>query len=186
MIYFNNFRLTSSLSVLVLLGCIVLMSSCRKEFDIIETMGMAPVYINKSDLIVESQPPREFGELGHIVVIGDILLINELYTGIHVVDNSDQGNPVNIAFWAITGNLEFTVTGDLLYADNSLDLYTIDISNIFEIELVSTQENIYSVPESQQFFPRNHRGYFECVNPELGIVIDWEEKFLVDPKCRRP
>lgn len=175
----------------IYLGCLAMLlslafiSSCRySEFEEVEVDGLAPVYIEYSELKVKSESPREFGELGKIVVIDTILLINELYKGIHVVNNADAGNPVGLVFWNITGNIDFTVAGDLLYADNSLDLYTIDISDIYNIQLLNTTENIYQTPQSEQFYPVGYDGYFECVNPERGIVIDWEEKFLIDPKCR--
>lgn len=175
----------STLGLLVVMFCVFFISSCRySEFDNVDVDGLAPVYIAYDELKVESEAPREFGELGKIVVIDTILLINELYKGIHVVNNSNPGSPVGIVFWHISGNVDFTVSGDLLYADNSLDLYTIDISDIYNIKLVSTTENIYMTPQSEQFYPVGYDGYFECVDPDRGIVIDWEDRFLIDPKCR--
>jgi len=166
-----------SLMLVALFGCV------PEPDEIIEIDGLAPVYILKSELVIESAPPRDFGELGKIVVIDSILLINEKYEGIHVVDNSRPGNPKNIAFWHISGNVDFTVTGDLLYADNSLDLYSIDISDIYNIKLITTTENIYQTPQSEQYYPPNYAGYFECVDANKGIVIDWIDKFLIDPRC---
>jgi len=164
---------------------LLLLSSCDySEFEIVETDGLAPVYINRDNLKVESESPRELGDLGKIVVIDSFLLVNELYKGIHVINNSNPGSPIGLVFWHISGNIDFTVTGDLLYADNSLDLYTIDISDIYNIQLLNTTENIYQTPQSEQYYPVGYLGYFECVDSEKGIVVDWEEKFLIDPKCR--
>lgn len=171
--------------MMALLFSLAFVGSCRySEFETVETDGLSPVYIEYSELKVESEPPREFGELGKIVVIDTILLVNERYKGIHVINNAVAGAPVGLVFWNITGNVDFTVTGDLLYADNSLDLYTIDISDIHNIKLINTTENIYMTPQSEQFYPVGYEGYFECVDADKGIVIDWEEKFLIDPKCR--
>lgn len=184
----NNTEYSTSISIrcLVFLSIVLIGVSCGKydRFEIVETDGLTPVYLSPNDFRVSSAEPKEFDDLGKIVVTDSILLINERFEGIHVVDNSDPGNPVNIAFWDIPGNIDFTVTGNILYADNSLDLYTIDISDIHDIKMIARTENIYQTPQSEQFYPSDYEGYFECVDAEKGIVIDWIDKFLVDPKCR--
>ena len=85
-------------------------------------------------------------------------------------------------FWQIPGNIDFTIAGDVLYADNTRDLYVIDIADIDSIQVLNHIENIYQTPSSEQYFPRDYFGAFECVDIAEGIVIDWELTNLFKPK----
>jgi len=151
----------------------------------VEITGLKPVYLALEEIEVKSEAPRAFDQLGKIVYIDPILLINEHLKGIHVLDNSNPENPEPIAFWSIPGNVDFTVTGDFLYADNSWNLLVIDITDIQAIQLLSTLENFYQRPQTEQLYPRDYSGFFECVDVSKGIVVEWEEELLLDPKCWR-
>lgn len=162
--------------------------SCTPEEEekIGEHWGVRPIYLNVDALNpVMTLPPREFEDLGQIVTAGDFIYINERYEGIHVIDNSDPNNPTTLYFWQIQGNLDFTVSGNRLYTDNGFDLYTIDISDPSSIILLSTVENIYGQTGNTEMFPTNYSGFFECVDPALGIVVEWERALLDNPRCER-
>ena len=150
----------------------------------IERIGMKPIYAKSLDATnVKSLLPQEFQKLGKIVSTGTSLFINDLLQGIHVVDIKDPANPIKIGFLSITGNVDFTIEGSLLYADNSKDLYVIDIKDIHDIKVLNTVANIYNKSQSDQLIPPDHSGFFECVDESMGIVIGWEEQLLSDPKC---
>ena len=99
-------------------------------------------------------------------------------------DNTDLSNPIKTYFWNIPGNTEFSIVGNELFADNSRHLIVLDISDKSDIQYVSHVEDVYTEDRQNENFPDNYFGWFECVDFEKGIVIDWEEAFLEDANCR--
>ncbi|HHH54255.1 MAG TPA: hypothetical protein ENK91_11395 [Bacteroidetes bacterium] len=166
----------------VLFFLAAIFSSCDKETVTIE--GMAPVYIDPLDFtMIKSIEAQPFEDLGKIVYDGKFIFINEKFKGIHIVDNTDPSNPKNIRFLQIPGNTQFTITNNILYADNSIHLLVIDISNIYDIKVLNYVENVYLTDDSDDYYPPDYNGYFECVDKKKGIVVGWEKKLIVDPLC---
>jgi len=166
---------------------IFLSSSCYEESEPnnFSVTGMKPIYIDKASVgTAESEPAREFDNLGKIVTSGPYIYITEVGAGIHVLDNTDPTNPQTVHFWSIPGNKNFTIKDDILYADNSYDLLTVDIAKPDQIKLLHRSKDFYGIdPENN--FPAGYFGFFECVDRSKGAVIDWEEVVLMNPKCRR-
>lgn len=161
--------------------------SCEDPVELPDSnvTGMKPIYqILSDDLIVEALDARPFNDLGKIVSRGSYIYINEKFKGIHVIDNTNPRRPVSKYFWQVEGNIDFTLKGQFLYAENSKDLLTIDISDPANIVLQSKIENIYKNLNGL-VFPPNYFGPFECVDSSKGIVVDWEMATLLNPKCRR-
>ena len=71
----------------------------------------------------------------------------------------------------------------MLYANNLNDLVTLDISDINDIRLVNRLENAFEQEVIDGIFPSGFSGFFECADPEKGIVIGWEERLLTRPQC---
>lgn len=159
-------------------------SSCIEvEPMIIE--GMSPVYISATDFsTVKSENAKEFENLGNIVNVDDFIFLNELNKGIHVIDNSDPSNPINLYFWSIPGNSEFTIEKDILYADNGIHLLVIDIKDFSNIKVLNFIKDLYFDTPPSLPKPNDYIGYFECVDKAKGIHIDWQMKSLVDPLCK--
>lgn len=107
-------------------GC--LKDSCQ---DVVTYYNQVPVYKTieqiRQDIGVE--PARELVRPGKIYFYNNYVFINEQREGIHVIDNADPSNPVQLAFISIPGNVDMAVQGNILYADNFIDLLAIDISN---------------------------------------------------------
>lgn len=158
--------------------------SCYKKEPLIVD-GKTPIYISATDFSkVKSEEPRIFTNLGNIVIQGNFLFINEKRKGIHVIDNTDPNNPITVAFLNIPGNTEFNITGNYLYADNSIHLLTIDITDIHNIDVKSYTKNIFlnlEVLDPRPPFP--YIGYFYCVDKELGVHVGWKDIELIDPIC---
>ncbi len=89
---------------------------------------------------VQAESPRSLRNPGKIYAIGQYLLINERNEGIHVIDNSNPAAPTPVVFWKIDGNVDMAIAGNYLYADQYVDLLTIDISNLQQPSLVCTQQ----------------------------------------------
>jgi len=170
---------------------ICFLSSCIPEPQPTElnTRGKQAIYLQKSELgEVSSSEPLPFSNLGKIVSSDDYIYINEKHEGIHVIDNTNPSNPFSVHFWTINGNIDFTIDGQFLYADDGFNLLTIDISDPGDIQVLSKIEDIYigldGLPTNSSLFPPDYFGLFECVDPAKGIVIDWQFADLINPKCR--
>ncbi len=106
-----------------------------------------PVYKAPAEFRVDikAEAPRALKQPGKMYYIGNYLLINELHEGIHVIDNSDPSNPKQVAFWVIPGNVDMAVRDHYLYADQYVDLLSIDISDIQNPQLVCRTENVFQL-----------------------------------------
>ena len=161
----------------------VALMSCDKET--VYYKGMSPEYIPSTDFsLIKSVPPRPFEDLGKIVYVNDYIFVNEKWKGIHVIDNKIPEKAKSIRFFEIPGNTEFTVKGTILYADNSVHLLVIDISDINNIKVLNYIENLYLDTPVKNPVPPDYKGYFECVDKSKGIFTNkWEQKLLEDPQC---
>ena len=73
--------------------------------------------------------PVEIDTTGKIYVKDNYIYINELYDGIHVINDTNPSSPQRIAFIPIPGDVDIAIKDTTLYADSYVDLVTIDISN---------------------------------------------------------
>lgn len=126
-----------------------------------------PVYTSFEELrsSVALKENRPINQAGKIYLINDHLLINEPNEGIHIIDNKDPENPVNIGFINIPGNFDMAAVDGFLYADSYVDLVIIDIS-----DLANPQE----IKRIEEVFP-NYNSYGYYASAEEGVVTDWVE-----------
>jgi hypothetical protein len=146
------------------IGLAVTLHSCLRD-DCSSTrtfIRFDPVYKTAAECRVgiSVQAPTELRNPGKLYLAGQYLFINEKNEGIHVIDNADPANPKQIAFWSIPGNVDIAIRGQYLYADQYIDLLTIDISDMQNPQLVCRTE------EAFQLF-----GF----DPQLGYLINYEQ-----------
>lgn len=164
------------------LSTVLLVTSCTK--DPIVRDGMKPLYLSFEDFSrLKSSTPLPFGDLGKIITAGKYIFINERWKGIHVIDNTNPNSPVQVHFWHILGNTEFTIFQNYLYADNSKHLLVIDITDFANISLVHYIGNQYR-PDLLELYPENYSGYFECYDSTKGVFIGWEKGETINPNCK--
>jgi len=115
-------------SVLLALG----LQSCLKDNcdRTVSYISVEPVYKTVDEIrngTVVNEAPRELANPGQFYYYNDHIFINEKKEGIHVIDNTDPSNPVNIAFLAIPGNENMAIKDGMLYANTYIDLLAIDL-----------------------------------------------------------
>jgi hypothetical protein len=110
-----------------------------------------------------------------------LLFLLEEYKGIHVINVNDSSNPRPITFIKIPAVSDFTLGGDKLYADNGPNLLSISIADIFNVVLISKNNQVFK----PVLFPSLFIGPFECVDETKGIVIGWEDAYLENVSCSR-
>lgn len=150
-------KLPLFLSMIVLLS--MALTSCLDDVcDETRTfVQYDPIYIGTDDIRIDitTESSRELNNPGKIYAYNQYLFINEMREGVHIFDNSDPSNPQNIGFIAIPGNVDIAIKDDHMYADNYMDLVTIDISDPRESKLVYREEDVY-----MSYYFWESRGYF--------------------------
>lgn len=130
-----------------------------------------PVYMTRQELnnSVKFENARSLKKTGKIFMKGSYVFIGERYEGVHVIDNRNPREPKNVGFIAISGNVDVATKGNVLYADNAVDLVAIDISNLPVIKVLKRVEE--SFPEANQVRPPDG-GEFEY-DANKGYIINW-------------
>ncbi len=127
---------------------ILVLSSCHDEMTSTYTYRtMMPIYLEMSDvraLSIATEPAQPLDNPGKIYIYEDYLFINEPTKGIHILNNENPANPINLSFIPIAGNVDLAVNGNILYADNYVDLLAFDLSNINDIQLLKRVEDVFT------------------------------------------
>ncbi|MDC6365610.1 MULTISPECIES: LVIVD repeat-containing protein [Flavobacteriaceae] len=163
--------------LLLLPLAILLFVSCdddNSDDKYAEYLVARPLVITKAEFAdsVDIVAPRPIDESGKVYTYQDYIFINDKYQGVHVIDNSNNQQPVKIAFIKIPGNVDISVKDDYLYADSLMDLVVIDISDINNIKQVNRLENVLY---NNIFWPLEadiieNEGY----DYENEILVGWE------------
>jgi len=144
--------------------------------------GLSPIYLSYADLRtpVMAEDPVDIGITGKIYVKDNYIYINELYKGIHVIDNADPSSPQKIAFIPIPGNVDMAIKGTTLYADSYVDLVAIDIADpLNAVEVARIEDALpYLTPSpwiAEDFVAGNP---VETPDESIGVVVGWERKLV--------
>jgi hypothetical protein len=124
-----------------------------------------PVYLSMEELRADIQP--ELGNTatltqpGKIYLYQDYLLIVDKYRGIHVFDNTDQQNPMRIAFLPVIGATEMSIRDAYLYTNSFMDLLSIKLEDVldgsFNSSSVSRHEDQFERQGIYEFVPSGYR-----------------------------
>ena len=120
---------------------------------------------------------REINNPGKLNYKDGYLFISETKKGIHIIDNRNTSNPLNISFIVLPGNYDIATKGDYLYADSYLDLVVFDISNINSIVEVNRLENNFENYYINQGLYDDTQGVIVGYNEEV------KEEFIENHNC---
>lgn len=136
----------------LLSGC--LLTGCFYEDDanppfVEPIFHMSPTYeaiyqpreVFESSIVGEAARP--LNNPGKIWRYNSMLLVNERYSGVHIIDNSDPTSPRFMAFINIPGNVDMAVKGNRLFVDSGPDLVSIDITDVNNIRVVDRVQNVF-------------------------------------------
>jgi hypothetical protein len=149
------------------------------------TLGYKPVYAPSSEAkVIKLLEPREIFSQGKIYIKDQYIFIGDVGTGVHVIDNSDPHHPQKIAFIQIYGNHDIAIKDNIMYADNLDDLVALDLTNLQSITVTKRIAGVYKMPN--QHYPEDveYGTWFECADPDQGIVVEWLAAEIEDPDCR--
>ena len=131
--------------VLFVALCLQLTSCNNDDEGLLDPVTVTvPVIKSKSEFrnsiaVTDAQPTNSDGK---IYVYADLLFYIAQNSGIHIFNNQNPASPINLAFIQLEGVNDISVKNDILYADNYMDLVVFDISNVSNIQLVNTEEDM--------------------------------------------
>jgi hypothetical protein len=143
-----------------------------------------PVYASAAEVQkISVEPQKPTVNAGKIYAYGNYIFQNDLFSGIHIIENSEKDNPVKVAFLKLPLNSEIAIKGNYLYANNYTDLVVFDVTNPASPQFVKRVAGVF--PPANQEFPPYTNVYFKCVDKSKGIVVRWEKQDIPTPNCRR-
>jgi len=151
---------------------LIFLSACKKENTKTYTLR-TPVFKAKTEVLaqINGNPAEAIEATGKIYIKDNYIFLNEVDKGIHIIDNSNAANPVQIAFLNIPGNQDMAVKGNILYADMYSDLLAMDISNPQKIKITSRISGFFK-----------DRMYVSGMNGDTSqIIASWIEKDTTVP-----
>ncbi len=125
---------------------VALFISCDKSSEEFETVNVAKAEMMSLVAFrssVDILPSKPIVESGKIYAYNNLVLVNDVDKGIHIIDNSDPSNPHTIAFIKILANKDMEIKGDYLFADSLMDLVVFDISNLSDIRQVARLKDVF-------------------------------------------
>ncbi len=117
-----------------------ILTSCEREtgeFKTVNVVTAKTMTIKDFRSSVDIVSPRPIEESGKIYAYKNLVLVNDMDKGIHIINNRNPKNPVKIAFINIVANRDMEIRGNYLYADSLMDLLVFDIGDLDNIKLVA-------------------------------------------------
>ena len=150
------------------------------QFTVVDQItGFSPIYGTRSQAEISVGPARPVNQPGKIYLYGKYLLLNEKMQGIHIFDNTEPANPVNLGFLELLGNTDLAIKDGVLYANHLGDVVALainDFGTIAEQGRIPLGDWTLGVPPPAGF-------YFQCIDPAKGFVVSWKEVQLQNPQC---
>lgn len=161
-------------SYLCLCCCaLLLQTSCFPLVDPVPVSAYQPILMSRAQLekSVVLKEARIISNPGKLYHYGAYILINELFEGVHVINNQNPEAPVNIGFIQVPGNVDFAVKENVLYVDNAVDLVAIDFSDLNGLQITKRVRNTFPalMPPDNLSFDENWAGA-----PEDAVIVGWE------------
>lgn len=174
-----------SITAVLIMISMMLLTSCEKDQATVEAELVAiPITMSLSDFraAVKIVSPRPVKETGKIYSYKELVFINDVNRGIHVIDNSDPSAPEKISYIHIPQNTDLSVKDDKLFANSGKDLVVFDISNPQNIQQHNRLENVF---EYYQPFSPMGAAYVDTqhLDPEHMVITGYvleERKFDPD------
>lgn len=163
-------------SLLICLALAVLPGCYAKQDATKALPAYRPLLMTRATLeqAVALLPAQSLRVPGKACRYGSYLLINERYEGLHLIDNRDPEHPQPVGFLRIPGSLSAVVRGSVLYADNAVDLVTIDLGTPGSAQVISRVRGVFPelpLPEEGVV----EAGYRPENRPADAIVVGWQK-----------
>lgn len=125
-----------------------------------------PVTQSRSEFekTLELQEPRQVMNAGKIYIKNDLIYLNEVGEGFHIIDNSDPEDPEPLAFLKIPLSTDLAIRDKTIYVHHAVDLVSLTYSiSANKLTVLHRERNVFPVlrsPDgldgSQYDIPENH------------------------------
>ena len=133
-----------------------------------------PVFMKRAELeqsVTFIPGKRLLKNPGKIYCKGDYIYVNELYKGVHIINNSHPANPVREGFITAPGCVDIAIKENIIYVDNAVDLVAFDLKSKQVTKRIADVLPEISPPSGVDVY-----NYPELINrPEEFILVGWEE-----------
>lgn len=164
--------------ILVLTMLFFISQSCidDSDSDYVLVNVVTPKYMTLDALrsSVEITSPLPIIESGKIYVYNDLVLVNDVENGIHVIDNSNPENPEKVACIKIEANNDMEIKGDYLFVDSLMDLVIFDISDIDNIKEVTRLKDVFPSYVVMPFMEDMVVDYRDQTPNANEIIVSWK------------
>ncbi len=159
-----------------------------------KVFGYRPVYFDSSvdiNTLIYSTTARPVKTSGKIYLFQKYLFVGEPGEGVHVFDNSNPNMPAMLCFINIPYNYDIAVKDSILYADTYFGIVAINIAHLPDIKVLQHIRGSVETPPlpGRRSFTgwagqsSSSKIYFECIEPNKGIIVSWLPDTLIKPKC---
>ena len=152
--------------------------------------GYVPVYNQDVSTLktIKAEPARATVNGGKIYTVGTLLFQVEQDSGIHVINYANPSSPQKLGFIRSLMCKELAVKNGFIYTNNLSDLVVIEINSISNVREVGRTPGVF--PDLSLQYPSKApnqfgRLYFECPDPQKGIIVGWKKQTINKPKCWR-
>jgi len=161
---------------LLLASCSLFKDEIVDDRELVDVAYFVPQYETTAQLAakVTVESPKDYAEAGKIVTYQNYIFINKPNEGVHVVDNSNPADPVNLHFINIPGSLDLTIIDNHLYSDMFSALVVFNISDVTQPDLIED----FTVEE---VFYYNPYRTLDTASRRRGIVTGWEVEIRQEP-----
>lgn len=168
----------------------ILFSACTPYETIPNnTEGYIPVYSQDVSTLktIKAGAARTTVNGGKVYTVGNLLFQVEQDSGIHIINYANPASPQKLGFIRSFMCKELAVKNGFIYTNNLSDLVVIDINNISNVTEAGRTPDVFPdlgmqyPPKTSQF----SRIYFECPDPNKGVVVAWKKQTINKPKCWR-
>jgi hypothetical protein len=163
-------------------NCCTYFEDCEPYETWVES-GFAPVYSNDIAELVRFEGPQKLRNPGKIYVYQNLLLINDLYEGVHIYENSNPASPQNLGFIRIKGSADVAFRNGILYADQGPHLVSVRVQDLEGGLRIARTTNVFDNHNTyyNSAQPPGENIYYACPTLDSGIVIDWVEREIEWP-----
>ncbi|MFB6343937.1 hypothetical protein ACE1ET_19605 [Saccharicrinis sp. FJH62] len=134
----------------------------------------SPVLMERSNLekSIHSVDPVTMENPGKIYIKDSLLFIVEKFKGVHIINDYNPSSPANLAFITIPGVVDIAVKGNILFADNAVDLVSVNISDLNNVQEVKRVRNVFPElyhPELRYIPDQFRKGH----RPANTVIVNW-------------
>ncbi len=132
-----------------------------------------PILMLRTDMeaAVKLGKPRDIESPGKLWIYNDLVFLIEQYKGIHIIDNLNPTTTKTIGFIQVDGCTDLTMKGNIIYANNAVDMIGIKgNANFSSIEIVTRHRNMLPIISSPE--PWGDYYFYEKL-PENTVIVRW-------------